>query len=197
MQTTVWNIFAPIYRRSMDSQKHIYEYIYENASKTVKDKNVLELATGPGMIAKNIARSAKSIIATDFAENMIKTAQKGECPPNVFFEIADATQLQYEDNRFDVVIIASALHIIPNPEKALLEIERVMKPGGTLIAPNFISNGKRNLWQWILGFVGITFAHEWTAEEYTTFLSNNGWEITQSEIVKGRIDLIYVECRKK
>lgn len=196
MHTTVWNIFAPVYEWSMRSQKQIYDYIYENAAKTAKDKDVLELATGPGLIAKNIANSAKSIIATDFAENMIKTAKKGYCPPNVSFEIADACNLQYDDNRFDVVIIASALHIMPNPEKALQEIDRVMKPGGTLIAPNYIFSGKKNLWQRFLSLIGIKFAHEWTAEQYSAFLSDNGWSITKSQIVEGRIDLIYVECKK-
>jgi len=196
MKNNVWNIFAPIYESAMKSQQNIYDYMYNQISQSVVGKKVLELATGPGMIAKHIANSAESVIATDYAENMIETAKKGDVPANVVFEVADATNLPYESDSFDVVIIASALHIMSEPEVALKEINRVLKSDGILIAPNFIFSGKKNLWQRILSLVGIKFAHEWTADQYASFLSNHGWNITTSEIIKGRIDLMYVECNR-
>ena len=63
-------------------------------------------------------------------------------------------------------------------------------------APNFIfrKSGKHNLWQKILDLVGIKFEHEWTAEEYLDFLRQNGLRVAKSQVVKGRIDLLYVEC---
>ena len=106
MRNNVWNIFAPIYESTMKSQQNIYDYMYNQISQAVVGKKVLELATGPGMIAKHIANSAESVIATDFAEKMIETAKKGDVPANVIFEVADATNLPYESNSFDVVIIA-------------------------------------------------------------------------------------------
>ena len=196
MKTTVWDFFAPVYERSMHSQKGIYDYMYNRISQVVAEKEVLELATGPGMIAKHIAASAKNVIATDFAPKMIATAKKGDVPQNVYFEEADATDLRFKDHSFDVVIIANALHIMPNPEKALSEIDRVLKSGGTLIAPNFIFNGRKNLWQRFLTLIGIKFAHEWTAEQFSSFLQSNGWKIEKSETVKGRIDLLYTECKR-
>ena len=198
MKEGVWNFFAPIYERAMKSQKSIYDYIYKEISAAASGKDVLELATGPGMIAKHIAPSAKSVTATDFAPKMIEAAKKGSVPDNVSFEIADATNLRYENDSFDLVVIANALHIIPEPEKALAEIDRVLKANGTLIAPNFIERekGKKNLWQKILSLVGIKFAHEWTKEEYKTFLSDHGWQVTKSHVCKGRIDLLYAECKR-
>ena len=198
MKEGVWNFFAPIYERAMKSQKSIYDYIYKEISAAASGKNVLELATGPGMIAKHIAPSAKSVTATDFAPKMIETAKKGSVPDNVSFEVADATNLRYQNDSFDLVVIANALHIIPEPEKALAEIDRVLKANGTLIAPNFIERekGKKNLWQKILSLVGIKFAHEWTKEEYKTFLSDHGWQVTKSHVCKGRIDLLYAECKR-
>ena len=194
----IWNIFAPVYELTMRSQKSIYDYLYRRIGEVAKGKDLLELATGPGMIARHIAPLANHVVATDFAPKMIETARKAKNPENVRFEVADATSLRFMDESFDVVVIANALHIIPNPEKALAEIDRVLKKDGILIAPNFIfqAGGKKNLWQKFLSLVGVRFAHEWTEDEFKVFLKSNGWTIEMSCVLKGRIDLAYVECRK-
>ena len=200
MSKTIWDRFAPVYSLAMKSQKNIYDYMYSHIREKVKGKNVLELATGPGLIAKHVADAADRMIATDFSPDMIAQAEKGGNPPNLTFEIADASNLHYEDKTFDVVIIANALHVIPNPEKVLSEIDRVLVNGGLLICPTFIHRSaekKENLWAKILKLVGIHFAHQWTAEEFISFIENNGWRITASEVVPGRIDLMYAECVKK
>ena len=198
MSINIWDIFAPVYEFAMRSQKNIYDYMYERIGEVAQGKDVLELATGPGMIARHIAPHANHVVATDFAPKMIETARKAKNPENVRFEVADATALRFEDKSFDVVVIANALHIIPNPEKALAEIRRVLKDDGVLIAPNFIfrKGGKRNLWQKFLRLVGVRFAHEWTEEEFKSFLKTNGWTIEMSIVLKGRIDLAYVECNR-
>ena len=194
---SIWDIFAPVYELTMRSQKSIYDYLYRRIGEVAKGKDVLELATGPGMIARHIAPLASHVVATDFAPKMIETARKAKNPENVRFEVADATSLRFMDESFDVVVIANALHIIPNPEKALAEIRRVLKDDGVLIAPNFIfrEGGKRNLWQKFLSLVGVRFAHEWSENEYRSFLNANGWTIEMSIVLKGRIDLAYVECK--
>ena len=200
MSRTIWDRFAPVYSLAMKSQKNIYDYMYRHIGDAVKGKKVLELATGPGMIAKNVAWSAEKIVATDFSSEMIEQAKKGEVPSNVVFEIADASDLHYEDSFFDVVIIANALHVVPNPEKVLSEIDRVLVNDGLLICPTFIHRSaekKENLWAKILRLVGIKFAHQWTAEEFKTFIESKGWKIIASEVIPGRIDLFYAECVRK
>ena len=198
MSKNIWDVFAPVYEFAMRSQKDIYDFMYERIGEVARGKDVLELATGPGMIARHIAPHANHVVATDFAPKMIETARKAKNPENVRFEVSDATSLRFEDKSFDAVVIANALHIIPNPEKALAEIRRVLKDDGVLIAPNFIfkAGGKRNLWQRILSLVGVRFAHEWTEDEYKSFLKANGWTIEMSYVLKGRIDLAYVECNR-
>lgn len=57
------------------------------------------------------------------------------------FETADAVALSYSHEKFDCVLIANALHIMPKPDEAMKEIYRVLKPNGTLFAPLFY--GKR------------------------------------------------------
>ena len=80
MSKTIWDKFAPIYSLTMKSQKNIYNYMYSHIGEVVTGKTVLELATGPGMIAKNVAWSAKKIIATDFSPDMIAQAKKSMVP---------------------------------------------------------------------------------------------------------------------
>ena len=94
----IWNIFAPVYEFSMRSQKNIYDFLYARIGEVAKNKDVLELATGPGMIARHIAPAAKSVVATDFTPKMIETALKAKNPDNLSFEVADATSLRFADN---------------------------------------------------------------------------------------------------
>lgn len=69
---------------------------------------------------------------------MILEARKHGEYENLTFEIADATTLLFADGEFDCLVIANALHIIPNPDKAMKEIYRVLKSNDVLFAPTFL-----------------------------------------------------------
>jgi len=200
MNKKIWDLYAPIYERAMRMDIKTYSYMYERIRETVKDKEVLELATGPGLLAKHVADVTKSMIATDYSQGMIKEALKGEYSDKLRFEVADATDIPYEDASFDVVLIANALHVMPEPEKALKEIDRVLRPEGILIAPNFVEHEGTlisSIWSGILRIAGISFEHQWTREEYLAFLDKNGWEAIFSKELSARITLLYAECIRK
>lgn len=199
MKKKIWDLYAPIYERAMCADKKLYRFMYDRIPGTIEGKEVLEIATGPGLLAKHVAHAAKRMIATDYSDGMIKEANKGERPENLTFEVADATALPYEDASFDAVLIANALHVMPEPEKALSEIDRVLKPGGILVAPNFVEhkNGaKSRIWSKILKLAGIKFEHQWTAKEYVDFLEKNGWTAVYEKEMPARITLYYIECKR-
>ena len=200
MNKKIWDLYAPIYERAMRADKKVYAFMYMRIPVQIKDKEVLEIATGPGLLAKHVADSAKMMIATDYSTGMIQQAKKGSYPSNLSFACADATNLPYKDNSFDVVIIANALHVMPDPEKALLEIDRVLREGGLLIAPNFVEHQtgvKSRIWSEILNIAGVEFEHQWTSEEYVSFLQEHGWEVTYEKEMAARITMLYVECKRK
>ena len=147
-----------------------------------------------------VAHAARRMVATDYSDGMIAQAKKGECPANLTFEVADAMQLPYGDDSFDVVLIANALHIVPDPEQVFQAIDRVLRPGGLLIAPNFVEHkgtlGSR-IWSGILVLAGVRFEQQWSAQEYLDFLADNGWHVAFSKEMAARIAMMYTECERK
>ena len=72
---------------------------------------------------------------------MIAEAKRDNRSAKLHFSVQDMFRLPYVEESFDVVIVSNALHIVPQPEKALAEIRRVLKDDGVLIAPTFTHAG--------------------------------------------------------
>ena len=141
MKKTFWDRTAKIYERFMRKDHNAYKQMYSLIYPVVRHKQVLELATGTGLIARHIVRSADHIEATDASAEMIRQAKQGVQSTKLHFSVQDMFCLPYADQSFDVVIVSNALHIVPEPEKALAEIRRVLKDDGVLIAPTFTHAG--------------------------------------------------------
>ena len=125
----------------MRKDRAAYDEMYELIRPVVKAKTVLELATGTGLIAKHIVNAAAHIEATDASAEMIAEAKRDNRSAKLHFSVQDMFRLPYAEESFDVVIVSNALHIVPQPEKALQEIKRVLKDDGVLIAPTFTHAG--------------------------------------------------------
>ena len=194
-----WDRNARIYNRFMRKDRKAYETMYALIRPVVKAKTVLELATGTGLIAKHIVNAAAHIEATDASAEMIAEAKRDNRSVKLHFSVQDMFRLPYADRSFDAVIVSNALHIVPQPEKALREIRRVLKDDGVLIAPTFTHAGNSfsgKVRAFFMKLAGFPLHSRWTSEEYLTFLRQNGWTVRKSVVLKASFPLTYTECVK-
>ena len=196
---TFWDRNAGRYDRFMRKDAAAYERLYELLRPVVRHKTVLELATGTGLIAKHIVRSADHIEATDASKEMIEQAKQGVKSAKLYFSVQDMFHLPYADQSFDVVIVVNALHIVPEPEKALSEIRRVLKDDGVLVAPTFTHADNAffgKVKAFFMKLVGFRQYSKWSSESYLDLLREQGWTVRKSEVLKASFPLTYTECMK-
>ena len=194
-----WDKNAGRYDRFMRKDGAAYEEMYALIRPVVKAKTVLELATGTGLIAKHIVNTTAHIEATDASAEMIAEAKRDNRSAKLYFSVQDMFRLPYADKSFDVVIVSNALHIVPQPEKALAEIRRVLKDGGLLIAPTFThaeNSFSGRVKVFFMKLAGLPLHIRWTSGEYLNFLRQNGWTVRKSAVLKASSPLTYAECEK-
>ena len=194
-----WDRNAGRYDRFMRKDGAAYEMMYEMIRPVVRHKTVLELATGTGLIAKHIVNAAALVEATDASAEMIAEAKRDNHPAKLHFSAQDMFHLPYANQSFDVVIVSNALHIVPQPEKALAEIRRVLKDDGVLIAPTFTHAGNSfsgKVRAFFMKLAGFPLHSRWTSAEYLCFLRQNGWTVRKSAVLKASFPLTYAECVK-
>ena len=197
---TFWDKNAGRYDLFMRKDAAAYARLYELLRPVVRRKTVLELATGTGLIAKNIVSSADHIEATDASAEMIAEARRDNRSAKLHFSVQDMFHLPYADESFDVIIVANALHIVPEPQNALSEIRRVLRNDGVLVAPTF-THADNSFFGRVKAFAmklaGFPLHSRWTSEEYLAFLRKNGWTVQKSTVLKASFPLTYVECVKR
>ena len=194
-----WDKNARIYDRFMGKDAAAYEQMYELIRPAVRHRTVLELATGTGLIAKHIVSAAEHIEATDASAEMIREAKRDNESAKLHFSVQDMFHLPYADRSFDVVIVSNALHIVPQPEKALEEIRRVLKEDGVLIAPTFTHAGNSLFGRcraFLMKLAGFPLHSKWDSGDYLAFLGDNGWTVRKSVVLRASFPLTYAECVK-
>lgn len=194
-----WGKWAARYDRAMSGSGKLYRELLSNMKQTLnRNMTVLELACGTGLLSVKIAPAVKHLEATDFSEEMISQAKKKAHSSKLHFSVQDATALPYAPQTFDAVVISNALHIMPDSQKALSEIKRVLRDDGILIAPTFTAAGSLGgrIKICIMELSGFKVFHKWTPESYLAFLRENRFEVLKSKIIKGDLTLTYVEAKK-
>src|SRR4051794_6749044 len=96
--------------------------------------NALDVGSGTGFLALELAARGHRATGIDFAPSMVARAREKAAAQGlaVRFEQGDAEQLPFPDGSFDLVISRHVLWTLPHPERALDEWLRVLRPGGRL-----------------------------------------------------------------
>jgi len=100
---------------------------------------LLDVGTGTGKQAFAFAKRGYDVVGIDLSEDMLKVANRKNKYENAKFLVADATNLPFEDDRFDVCCVSFALHdmISTIRERALKEMARVTKRKGTMVVVDY------------------------------------------------------------
>jgi ubiquinone/menaquinone biosynthesis C-methylase UbiE len=105
--------------------------------------NLLDVACGPGVVTAAIALAAASVVAFDATEEMLEKA-KARCAKagltNVEFRSGDAENLPFDDAQFDGLVTRLAVHHFAEPQRALDEMFRVLRRGGTAAIVDVVSS---------------------------------------------------------
>jgi SAM-dependent methyltransferase len=97
-----------------------------------KPRRVLEVGGGPGELAERMQRELGADVSyLDISPRMVELARERGV---VDAQIGDVQSLAFEDGTFDTVVAAWMLYHVPDIDRGLAEIARVLRPGGALIA---------------------------------------------------------------
>lgn len=187
-----WDRISPLY----DFFENVYNHkVYTETGRKVAEyiepsDEVLECACGTGAITVCIADKCRKLVATDYSGGMLKRAAK-KCRKfdNVNFKRADITNLKCRDSRFDKAVAGNVIHLLPEPSKALAELERVVKPGGKIIIPTYINMSKQSagLAVRFIELLGADFKKQFDFASYKDFFHDMGYKDVEYSVVEGRM----------
>lgn len=159
---TVSKWWAP---EEVPSRRHRTLYHQEkmdvlNILSIAKGKHILDVCTGKGRFAIELAKRGAKVTAIDISKEMLEIACERALEQGIIdritFEEGDAENLKYPSNFFDSVLCIQSLMHLPNPLYCLRELARVVKPNGVVIVDHenkdlrwrLIVKGKRNYLLW-------------------------------------------------
>ena len=140
-----YTLLAPIYD-SIVSNESIESCRIKSLSRITdsKNKKILIDGIGSGLDIPFLPEGA-DYIGTDITPAMLERAKirAKNYPVNISFRVCDSQALPFEDNSFDIIVMHLILAVVPQPNLALQEASRVLKPGGHIyLFDKFIKPGQ-------------------------------------------------------
>ncbi len=112
-----------------------WEALARAMTQLVETGDVLDIASGDGVLAELLAPRARSIVCVDASERVVGAARtRLKSLPNVSVELGDMHALDLGERRFDLVLLMHALTYTERPAAVLMEAARLLRPGGRLLA---------------------------------------------------------------
>lgn len=149
-----YTLLAPIYDAMVSGPLDFYREKSLARLCEPNDKTILINGIGSGLDIPHLPTGA-TYVGTDITPAMLKIAEKRAAVSSIDIrlQLADSQALPFEDNSFDIIVMHLILAVVPEPELALQEACRVLKPGGTIyLFDKFIKPGQLALARRLLSF---------------------------------------------
>jgi SAM-dependent methyltransferase len=142
-----WTLNAPGYAVIAE---HMVPYAAEALRRVpvASDDVVLDVAAGPGPLTFLAARTARKVVATDFAEGMIAQVRarvERDDVKNVEARVMNAQALELPDAAFDAAFCLFGFMFFPDRAQAFREMFRVLRPGGRVLVATWTPIERRSL----------------------------------------------------
>ncbi len=140
--TAFWNMVAPGYEAHRGNVPAYASAEYQRWAEMLDREvpgcpaEVLDLATGTGFVAIIMATLGHHVTAVDLAPEMLREANQaaGEHGLPITFQLGDAVHPAFEPGTFDVITCRHLLWTLRQPELAIANWHRVLRPGGRIVA---------------------------------------------------------------
>jgi 2-polyprenyl-3-methyl-5-hydroxy-6-metoxy-1,4-benzoquinol methylase len=150
---------------SRDTTDHLHRYAI--AFEYIKDKVVLDIASGEGYGSNLMSNEAKFVFGVDIDANTIEKANKKYIKSNLKYLRGSTSNIPIESGSIDVVISYETLEHHDEHEQMMLEIQRVLKPNGILI----ISTPDKHYYSDIRNFKNSFHVKELYKQEFIDLIS--------------------------
>jgi len=197
-----WNRLAGHYDSFMRRFAREYpEFLRLISAELAPKDSVLEMACGTGIISRQLSNVVQMVTATDISPAMIAVAAAKARElgiVNISFSVQDGYSLDFADNSFDAVIIANALHVVPDPERMLKEAGRVLQPRGKLLTATYChgENIKTRILFRLLHLTGFRPFREYTSRSFVELIAAAGFAIDKTRLLRVHFPLVYVAARR-
>ncbi|MFW5713514.1 MAG: class I SAM-dependent methyltransferase [Brevefilum sp.] len=193
-ERAIWDKLASRYDNNvMETFEEAYRLTNQAILEEVTSQSsILEIGCGTGIVSLGIAPQAGEVVGVDISPKMIalaeEKARKSNCE-NVTFQEADAYDLPFEDESFDIVLLTNLLHVVAEPTTVLKEAHRVLRTGGVLatVTDCMAEHVPFRVWLYLLGlramklFGKVKYFHLYRRSDLKKLLENNGFAIQQEK----------------
>lgn len=196
-----WDVAAPVYDlATVRGQAGARQAVAYTAERLSPADLLLDAACGTGLFACALAPQVWRVLACDISPAMVaRTRAKARRKKlgNLAARTGDITALPLVDDAVDAAVAGNVLHLLEQPERAVSELKRVVRPGGYIAVPCYVLTGnaqgagRRPLLQ----RAGFSPAQQWQVEDLLSHLEHWGLQVEDHQVFAAFRPLCVARCR--